>query len=515
MISSVRYKKASFTNQPIRTEGRPRTSPRWNSWPLCVVRPLFLVLALTLLAGCGGGSSPDSIVPLSADNLNLIFVVSPDLAYQTPGDINPDTANLTNQGLNRSLLMATYLKTQVLGGKNVTGIYTLTPMTHLQTANHYPDMTPIGFIEQFALLNQITLPVNAAGSAYTANNYPLNAAYAPGSVPTGVAVPTAYCPDCMGLDFNNTGGNNEALVSGIIKAKIPGFYVFSAPWETISALLVKINNLYGYNLNLPATYMGTNYVYAISIALSGDARLVTLDSKPNPPVAYPVLPSPVPSAACTYTQQAYFSTTRTGDVNGAIIPANINTNQRIYIIRHAEAHPDPGHKFEDGNIVGAGQWRALDLPNTLRGKISPNMIYSIDPAQWYFTGYFNVSYVRPSLTVLPYAIANNLPYYLVASFSILDPNEPQLASDFFFTGGKFSNQTVLLAWESSRIKPLINALLTRYGVSSLPLLPTTWPSADYDTIWTVMLDAQGNLTVDNALCEGIDSTKLPVTAPQF
>jgi hypothetical protein len=40
-------------------------------------------------------------------------------------------------------------------------------------------------------------------------------------------------------------------------------------------------------------------------------------------------------------------------------------------------------------------------------------------------------------------------------------------------------------------------------------------STDYDTIWTVEIDAQGNLTVDNALCEGIDSTKLPVMTPQF
>jgi hypothetical protein len=36
--------------------------------------------------------------PLSADNINLIFVVSQDLAYQdqASGDVNPSTANLTN-----------------------------------------------------------------------------------------------------------------------------------------------------------------------------------------------------------------------------------------------------------------------------------------------------------------------------------------------------------------------------------------------------------------------------------
>ena len=42
-----------------------------------------------------------------------------------------------------------------------------------------------------------------------------------------------------------------------------------------------------------------------------------------------------------------------------------------------------------------------------------------------------------------------------------------------------------------------------------------WPSEDYDTIWTVTLDAKGNLTLDNDLCEGIDSASLPATAPLF
>ena len=100
------------------------------------------------------------------------------------------------------------------------------------------------------------------------------------------------------------------------------------------------------------------------------------------------------------------------------------------------------------------------------------------------------------------------------------PVVAKATSDFFFTGGKFSNQTVLLAWESGHIRPLINALLASYG-SNVPLLPTAgppsggWPHADYDTVWTVKLDAQGNATVDNALCEGIDSTQLPAAAPLF
>ena len=100
---------------------------------ISVVWSLFLILVLTLLAGCEGDSSNND-APLRADNINLIFVVSSDLAYNADGDISPVTANLTSQGLQRSLLMATYLKENVLGNENVTSIYALAPMTHLQTA---------------------------------------------------------------------------------------------------------------------------------------------------------------------------------------------------------------------------------------------------------------------------------------------------------------------------------------------------------------------------------------------
>lgn len=479
---------------------------------------LLLTLSMTLLTAC---ASSDNTTSLNPKNVNLVFVVTPDLVNNEAGDVNPVTANLTSQGLQRSLMMATYLKRQVLGGNNVNGIYALAPMTHLQTENKYPDMAAIGYIQQFALLNQQTLSIDAApnGATYTANSFQLNVSYpSKESLPSGVAEPgSGYSANCRGLDFNNSGSINDTLVSRIIDNKTTGYHVFSAPWATIRDLLTNTNTKNGYNLNLPSKYMGPNYVYAISIPSSGSARLVTYDSKLTPLATYPTLPSPLTREACTHDLQASYSARRIGGVDGVIVPANSNKNQTVYIVRHAEAHPDATFQFENGNFVAAGQWRALDLPNALSGKMSPQVVYSIDPSQW-FQSPLNKntsSYVRPSLTVLPYAIANNLPYYLVSGFSIFDNNVASLTSNLFFTGGKFSNQTILLAWESQRIIPLINALLDSYGGSNIPSLPTAWKGNDYNTIWTVTLDAQGNLTVDNNMCEGIDTTRLPELAPEF
>ncbi|SDE32836.1 hypothetical protein [Desulfuromonas thiophila] len=499
------------------------------------IRLLVSFVIVALLTACGGDGGSDSSPALSADNVNLIFVVTPDLAYSDAGDIDPDTANLTPQGLQRSLMLASYLKEQVLGGDNVSKIYTISPMSHLQTANNYPDMTAIGFIQQFAMLNQTTSVVAHDGTTYTANNFPINVSYAnEAAVPEQAAKPEAfvtgwpaYCPGCGGMDFANAGSINDMLVASIIDGKQAGYYVFSAPWETVSVMLTSIIDTYGYNLTLPDTYKGANYVYALSIPASGTPSLITYNSNLNPLASDPILPAEVPSAACTNSLQHGYRLTLYDGMPGVTVPANINTNSRIYIVRHAEAHPDPTYGFDDGNYVAAGQWRALHLATALRGKIAPSEVHSIDPAAvWYVNPYnptLPVSYVRPALTVWPYAIANNLPFYLAAKVSLGNPYVPTQSdvaiatSQYFFNGGTFSNKTILVAWESGHIKPFLNELIKSYGIpadSSL-LLDVAWPSADYDTIWTVTLDAQGSLTIDNELCEGIDSARLPETAPMF
>jgi hypothetical protein len=486
-----------------------------------VVLSLLLALALTPAAGCGSSHPvPPVPAPLRAGNVNLIFVVSEDLAYHASGDLNPMTANLTNQGLQRSLLLAPFLKQQVLGGGNVTAIYALEPMTHLQTASNYPDMVGVETIQQFAMLNQITLSSDQyGGTPLAGHSYPINDSYADVPLPIGVVPPQQYCANCQGLDFRDQNGDNEALLTTILKKDPPGFYVFSAPWETVSTLMANINQREGYNLTLPASYISPNFIYAISVSPSGSASLVTYDSHITPPATYPVLSPPPASAACT--AQTHFSITVTGGQNGAVIPAGINTNETLYIIRHADAHPQL--YWDDNNYVGAGQWRALDLPDALLGKVNVNQVYSNDPAQFgqgsldFVTQYHNWSSVAPPLTAAPYAIANNLPYNLVTSFDLSDSNVAQETSTFFFfiNGGQFSNQNVLLAWSFQFIQPTIAALLTSYNAGPLAPPSDVWPPTDYDTIWTVKLDAHGNLTVNNGMCEGISSAALPATPPQF
>jgi len=515
----------------------------------CLAISIALTVATTF-GVCGSESSASAPAsypaPLSTSNINLIFVVSEDLAYQAQGDINPSTANLTDRGLQRSLRMARFLQRRILGKKNVTGIYVLEPMTHLQTANNnkYPDMVSAETVQQFALLNHITLSSALPPEyfPYTGNSYPLNASYAPGSVPSEVATPiptpgitgSGYCGNCQGLDFKDQNSNNEALVAGIVAAGVPGFYVFSAPWETTKALLTNINDIEDYNLSLPASYQGPNYIYAISVTPSGIPSLITYNSHVSPGSKYPALPAPKPKIGTQCTQQAAFAIEVDNVYGSTIAPSN--TSETLYIVRHADAHPLD--YWTDGNYVCAGQWRALDLPNALRGKVSPDQVYSNDPAQLSpGTEGFSWSSVAPPLTVEPYAIANNLPYNLAASFILSSANEAeaqqsaQESSDFFFgthfTSGKItparlSNQTVLLGWSYQFIAPMVNELISSYfppGTCSqvpspCPQAPA-WPSTDYDTIWTVKLDADGNLTVNNMKCEGIDSTKLPATCPQF
>lgn len=470
-------------------------------------RFLLLVLLFVPLAGRGVHSGPGAPnpTPLASGNINLIFVVSEDLNNNESGDINPLTTNLTSQGLQRTLLIGSYLQQTVLGNQNVTGICAIEPMTHLETANNYPDLVALETVQQFAMLNLVTLDESPAGPAlYAGNSFPINAGYAQGQAIQNVAAPLISRESCHRIDFTDQNSDNESLIKTVIDYGVPGYFVFSAPWTATQNLLVAANAAHSYGLALPSSYQGPNFVYAISIAPFGTANLTTSNSNLQPKSTYPVLPPPaLAGASCSPPAFSISAPSST--------PPVANTNETLYQMRHSEAHPTPGR--EDGNYVAAGQWRALDLPSALRGKISPDQVYSIDPAQITQAGDSGWAYVRTVLTAELYAVANNLPYHLVSDFELDDVSTVTANTiNLFFNSPQFPNHKVLLAWEHKHFAPLVNALLKSYGSSQTV---ANWASDDYDSIWTVRLDSGGNLTVDNSQCEGINSATLPAMAPQF
>ncbi|MCE1246827.1 MAG: hypothetical protein LWY06_09295 [Firmicutes bacterium] len=482
---------------------------------LAVIFTLFLFS----LAGCSGNSS-DVGGTASDTGINMVFVVTQDLEHNG-GDISTTTSNLNNRGLQRALLLAGYLKSNILGSANPNGIYALSPYTHLQTENNYPDMVPLEVIEQFALLNQYTL----SSQNLTAQSFPVFTSYTANSLPSGCYTPPVYYPECQGIDFNNNNNGNVTLLRNIIAANKEGYYVFAMPFDTFHTMAAGLKEANGYEYEVPGYWEGPNKFYMINIP-SGSSRAILsgYNSGIEPGTAFPAPSVPYTEAPCQ--QKAFYY--NTANISGAKIPDGINTNQTLYFVRHGEAHPSA--QFENGNLVMQGNWRALYIPQAIEGKIkNPDYIYTVDPAQFLKgmpasgqTTDMYYSYVRPSMTIAPYAISKDMPINLAYGFNYCDPAQgkmgPQVdaAIKFFFSGSNFSNKTLIVDWEHVHIQEISQLLLAKYfeNTSDVPVLPN-WPGTDYDTIWTITLDNDGNLTISNSIYQGIESSSLPSTAPTF
>lgn len=465
-----------------------------------------------------GSPSPSPAPTLSAQDINLIFVISQDLAHNF-GDVNTATANLNDQGLQRANKLATYLKATLLESANVTAIYALEPTTHPQTAANLPDMVGIETIEPFALMNQYS-ETNATQNPPTVvgNSYPLNAAYDSTSVPVTVPTPPFYCATCQGIDFADSASGNEALITSVIKAGQPGYYVFSLPFETFQPLMTNLKSIGGYSYTVPQTWSGPDTLFALAVHSGGSPSLLTFNSNVTPGSAYPTLTPPFQrSVTCTGGQTPMdIQTAGTGTP-----PYGINVNETVYFVRHGEAHP--ADFWDDGNLICQGEWRALYMPSALAGLIkTPDYVFAVDPSQLISGGAqtsdpnnTTYAYVRTSQTLAPYAIANNIPFNVGSGFQWYNfgtSNEVQAAVNYFFTGGQFSNKTLLISWEHGHIPPIATALIADYYAANPPTV-VSWPGGDYDTIWTFTLDSAGNLHLSNSTCEGIDTTTLPATCP--
>jgi hypothetical protein len=436
---------------------RSARCPHLRSYPA-----IFALLILAILTATLSSRAADAPAParLGADTLNLVFIRS--------ADVDAATGDLSIKGLNRSLMMGSYLRS-LLGGQSVSEIHALIPTSHPVGPGRIPDLAPLETVQQFDLLSQ-----HAIGYA------------------------GATLPIKVDIDYRNT----LAAIHRMIAGRSIGNFFFSMPPAMLPALLRGIMQAEHWSTGIteiPAD--GYNLVYVLSIPPGGKPVIQVVDAAIEPPDAYPNL-NLRGGNACL--QRPY--TLSTEGAPAYSVPDGINTDETLYFVRHVEAHPDG---FEDGNYVCRGQWRAIGATGILFAKIGgrPDYVYSSDPAE-IKEGF---SYVRPALSLSPFAIQNDLPLNLAArDGSSIASNDAGKVAAFFFFGGRFSGKTLLVGWGHTGIETAVADLVSRYGPvpRDLPL----WNEDDYDTIYKVQLDVSGNLTFSNS-CEGILTSSLPHACP--
>ena len=369
--------------------------------------------------------------------------------------------NLSVAGLNASLRFGQTL-TSLTAGKlpQVQQVYALTMSAPGQNAN----MAPLESIQPYALLNYQAVKVQR-----------LN----PGG-------PSVY--------------NSPAYFVQQLLANQPrGIYVMAMPREMLAGV---VEGLTGTKPQIEdhRYYVVSGQAGALKLAAYADG--VVRDAK------YPDILLPRRSASCPQAPV----TIRVRPPAG-LVPY---TAQKVLMVRHVEAHP--GGNFENGNYVCQGQWRALGANRILLEKLGrrPDAVYTSDPADIIDCGEA-CSYIRPSLTVAPFAIQHDLPLTLAPfqwedasdlALALFDRNSPYLQRPA-------SGQTLLVGWEHDHIVKAVQYLLANvYRDPAAAAKLPSWSYTDYDTVWELSTDRDGTLTFRNS-CEGIATETLPSTCPAF
>lgn len=391
--------------------------------------------------------------PLNANQWNFVLVPAFESGPQKSN-------NLSISGLNHALRFGQVLSSLTAGKQGqVRQVFALT------TPADGDSLTPLQTIEPYAVLNN--LPVKAqklsSGDASTYNS--------PGF-----------------------------FIQQILANQPRGIYVMAmqpaALREIVKVLIGSEPNLQG-----PSDYL----------VASGDAAPFGLGSYQDqiPKVAdYPRIPLP-PRAACSQKPVSLQAKAPSG--------LRAYASQTVYLVRHVEAHP--GGSFENGNYVCQGQWRALGATDILLEKMRkrrPDFIFTSDPVNIIDCG-AACSYIRPSLTIAPFAIQHGLPLIL-APFQWEDAAD--LAEALFNRESPYFKRptresSILVAWEHDHIEQAVRYLLaTIYKNPTAAAQTPAWSYEDYDTIWELSTNKDGDLTFRNT-CEGIPTAALPSTCPAF
>lgn len=398
--------------------------------------------------------------PLNSNAWNIVFVQS--------FEPSATTNNLSAQGFNHALMFGQLLNT-ITAGKSgdVRQIYSFATQSNSQ------DMTSLQSIEPYAVLNNREVTHKLVGS---------------GDI-------TTY-------------GSPAYILNGILADLPRGVYFIAMPAAMINDTIA---NLLGPDAPSTGITPG-NYNQYLVLSLQGGKTTVNVyDDGIEPDKRYPQLHlKPTPHYACPQTPVSF--TVKKPKSS----KYQFNTRQTVYLIRHVEAHPNS--TFENGNFVCQGAWRAIGANDILRRITGDKVktIFTTNPGNLIGCD-GSCSYIRPTLTIAPYAIEHDQNLVL-AGFQWNDA--PTLAASLFtrntpYSSEAFDKSTTLVAWEHEHIQQAVEYLITTvYAAPEAAQKIPAWSFTDYDTVWKLQSDDHGDLTFSNT-CEGIDSDSLPSTCPAF
>lgn len=164
--------------------------------------------------------------------------------------------------------------------------------------------------------------------------------------------------------------------------------------------------------------------------------------------------------------------------------ASDGSGETIVIIRHGEK---PG-SHPDGQLDCQGLNRALALPAVLDRFGRPIAIFAPNPSVEttegdIFPGAPKFSYVRPLITIEPYAISLGMPVNTEIGVKDLHGLEDALLKP------EYANGLVVVAWEHIQAWKLTEQMLAQYGLD--PSLAPNWSNNDYDSIYVFHFTPEG------------------------
>ncbi len=158
------------------------------------------------------------------------------------------------------------------------------------------------------------------------------------------------------------------------------------------------------------------------------------------------------------------------------------TRETILFVRHAEKAP-----AGLGQLSCKGLNRALALPGVIARRYGrPDAIFAPNPAEQKPDGTGSFDYVRPLATVEPAAIRFALPVHADFGFTATDRLRAALLDP------SLRDALVLVAWEHHQLNDLVPAMVKALGGDPTPV--TAWIGADFDTIWKVTIERDGERT---------------------